>query len=403
MRIAAIVRDLAPGTGLNLVVENLLAGLAAQHEIRLFLLFPGYYANRQENTGLPYPREEYTTGSAKPEKRKLSRASRYYGADPERLAWIESRVADFGADRVVGFDYNMAPFVGLLRSGAPKILNAVDSEILYYLGQMRKGNLGVAVLKHLVAAILSGREHFRKFAATVTVSPSDTENLKWYTGAHNIFTVPNGVDYARFTPDHSIRRNPDRVIFCGSLSFLPNVQAVEWFLGECWSEIRRAHPKAEFLIIGKNPPAELAPRLESNPGVRVTGFVDDVRPHILESAVSIAPMVSGTGIKNKILEAWALATPVVATRLAVKGLVCEHDSNLLIAKSSGDFAKAVVSLLGDRERRERMGAAGRTHVMQNYSWGASRAKFNSIVEQPSKYREIGSQLANRLSHAARRT
>jgi glycosyltransferase involved in cell wall biosynthesis len=76
-----------------------------------------------------------------------------------------------------------------------------------------------------------------------------------------------------------------------------------------------------------------------------------------------------------ILTAWALATPVVATRLAVRGLICEHSQNLLIAKSPGEFSSAVTALLEDRERRERIGAAGRTHVMRHYSWEASRAKF----------------------------
>jgi len=245
-----------------------------------------------------------------------------------------------------------------------------------------------------VAALLAGREHFPKLAATVTVSPSDTENLKRYTGARRSFTVPNGVDFQRYAPDPSIRPDPGRVIFCGSLSFLPNVQAVEWFVSQCWGEIRRRHPNSELVIIGKNPPAGLATRLESSPGVRVTGFVDDVRPHILASAVSIAPMVSGTGIKNKILEAWALATPVVATRLAVKGLVCEHDKDILIAKSPAGFTSAVAMLLGDRERREKLGAAGRAHVVKNYCWEASRAKFNSIVEQPSTYKETAAVLAD---------
>jgi glycosyltransferase involved in cell wall biosynthesis len=388
MRIAVIIPELGYGTGYSLVVKNLLMGLARQHDIRLFAVFPNYSKDRQENAELPYPLEEYTKGTAEPEKRQLSRASRYYGVDTERLAWAEGHVEAFGAERIVGFNYNVAPLVGLLQSEVPKVMNVIDSEILYGLRELRSGKLGAEPVKRLLAAILAGREHFRKFAATVTISSSDTDSVKRYCGVRNVFTVPNGVDHERFAPDPSISRmEPRQVIFCGSLSFPPNVQAVEWFVTKCWDKVRRLQPNAEFLVIGKNPPAELAPRLERYSGVRVIGFVDDVRRHILESSVSVAPMVSGTGIKNKILEAWALATPVVATPLAVEGLVCQHDVNLLIGKSPDEFAAATASLLEDRERCERIGAAGRAHVLQNYCWETFRARFKAIVEEPLRYQD----------------
>jgi glycosyltransferase involved in cell wall biosynthesis len=275
-----------------------------------------------------------------------------------------------------------------MRSDVPKIVDVIDSQILYSLRELQNGHFGGGNIKHFLAAIQVGRENFPKFAATVTVSSSDTESLKRYGGARRVFTVPNGVDHEYFAPDPSIRRTePPRVIFCGSLSFPPNVQALDWFVSKCWTEIQRRQPNAEFMVIGKNPPAELAPRLEKHSGVRVLGTVDDVRRYILESAVSVAPMVSGTGIKNKILEAWALGTPVVATPLAVKGLVYERDESILIGESAEELAMATASMLADPERRERIGAAGRDHVIRHYSWETFRAKFNAIVEEPMKYRD----------------
>jgi glycosyltransferase involved in cell wall biosynthesis len=384
MRIAVIVRDLAPGTGLNLVIQNHVEGLAEEHEIRLFLVFPGSSKSRAEAVPCPYPCEKFVAGAVGAQGRKLSRASRYYGVDLERLGWLESRLAEFRADRLVGFDYNVTPFLGLVRSHAPKILHVVDSEILYYASQFRLGKVTYGALKHLLAAFLVGREHFRSCAALVTVSRSDTASLKRLTASRHVFTIPNGVDYNHFAPGPGTSRCPARVIFCGSLSFLPNVQAVEWFVGRCWNRIRRHHAGAEFLIIGKKPTADLAPRLESHAGVRVVGYVDDIRPHILSSAVSVAPMVSGTGIKNKILEAWALATPIVATKQAVKGLACNHGRDILIAGSAKAFADLVVSLLNDPARCDALGAAGRAHVVANYSWEASRAQFKSVVLQPPK-------------------
>ena len=114
-------------------------------------------------------------------------------------------IAHYRAECVVGFDYNIAPYIGLLDSDIPKILNVIDSEILYYTNQVLTGNVNLGVLKHLTAAFLTGREHFRRCAAIVTVSPADTRNLQRYTGAKNVFTVPNGVDHKKFAPDSSTK------------------------------------------------------------------------------------------------------------------------------------------------------------------------------------------------------
>src|SRR6185437_14662202 len=167
MRIAVILPDLGRGTGYSLVVKNLLVGLAKRHEIGLFSVLPRD-SDRRENTELPYQLEEYVEGVVKPEERKLSRRARYFVVDPERLTWIERGVEAFRAERIVGFNYNMVPFVGLLRSDIPKIVDVIDSQILYSLRELQNGHLGGETLKHLLAAILIGRENFGKFAATVT-------------------------------------------------------------------------------------------------------------------------------------------------------------------------------------------------------------------------------------------
>ena len=134
------------------------------------------------------------------------------------------------------------------------------------------------------------------------------------------------------------------------------------------------------MIIGKRPSAALREQLETYPGVRVLGEVEDIRPHVLSAAVSVAPLVSGAGIKNKILEAWALATAVVATSLAARGLGCEDGKQILIGDSPRVFAGHVLSLLTQPDKRERIARAGRDHVARNYRWEASRDAFNSIVE-----------------------
>lgn len=393
MRIAIVTRDLPlpPGTGLNLVIHNLVRGLAARHEVRFFVLQRGYYnykvpGNAHDPALFPWAFEECpadlanSNGANSNGDHLLSRPTRYYGIKPAKVDWLAGRIAAFQAERIVGFDFNLAPYLALLPNQTPKILDAVDSEILYYKNQMAAGNLKTSVVKHLAAAWLMGREHMRRLNAVVTVSDADSRNIAQATGASNVFTVPNGVDHEFFAPNPAIARHPEQVVFCGSLSFVPNQQAITWFVEKCWDRIRAQQPNARLLVIGKSPSADLKPRLESHAGVECMGYVDDIRTHIIGSSVSIAPMISGSGIKNKILEAWALGVPVVATPLAVRGLSHEDGKNILIGGTPEALTAHVVRIMRDAALRERIGAAGRTYVVDNYTWQKSRADFNAIVE-----------------------
>ena len=387
MRIAVVTRDLPlpPGTGLNLVIHNLVRGLAARHEVRFFILQRGYYnykvpGNANDPALFPWAYEECPAGASAAGPATFSRPTRYYGIQPGKIDWLAARLDAFGAERIVGFDFNLAPYLALLPNKVPKILDAVDSEILYYKNQIAAGHLKTSVLKHLAAAWLMGREHISRFEAVVTVSDADSRNIARATGARNVFTVPNGVDHEFFAPNAAIARQAEQVVFCGSLSFVPNQQAIVWFVEKCWDRIKAKQPGAQLLVIGKSPSADLKPRLESHAGVECLGYVDDIRTHILGAAVSIAPMVSGSGIKNKILEAWALGVPVVATPLAVRGLSHTNGANIMIGATPEELTRQVVSIMRDAALRERMGAAGRAYVTEHYTWDRSREDFNAIVE-----------------------
>src|SRR5581483_3560363 len=273
MKIAVVTRDFPyPHTGLNLVVQNLVAGLASEHQIRWFILRgddPYSLSNGyQQSWNFRYDFEECLSRlTAAQGRRSLSRASRYYGVRLERLEWLEQRVAAFAPDRIVGFDYNLAPYLALLRTEAPRILDAVDSEILHYAKQLLVGNCNGSVLRHLLAAALAGMEHLSKFAAVVSVSEADSRSLR-LAGARNVFTVPNGVDHEFYAPNSSHPERPDEIVFCGSLSFEPNVQAISWFLDRCWRHVLTERPQAQLVVIGKWPSPDLKSRLERYRQVR---------------------------------------------------------------------------------------------------------------------------------------
>jgi glycosyltransferase involved in cell wall biosynthesis len=164
------------------------------------------------------------------------------------------------------------------------------------------------------------------------------------------------------------------------MSFPPNVTAVLHYYQQILPHIRRELPQVRLIVAGRDPAPEIA-ALASDPYVTVTGYVDDMRPWLARSCVMICPMTSGSGIKNKVLEALAMARPVVATTLGIEALEVTDQCELVIADQPAEFAAAVLRLLRDPDVRKRMGAAGRQLVMQRYTWDACAASYDAIYTQ----------------------
>jgi glycosyltransferase involved in cell wall biosynthesis len=223
-----------------------------------------------------------------------------------------------------------------------------------------------------------GNTYVRKCDAVVAVSEEDCRNLKRVARFDKIYTIANGVDTEFFKASENVAKQPGQVIFSGSLGWPPNQKAVVWFLKKCWQRIIERRPNTRFKIIGKTAPRDLLEFLKGYRNVNVRGYVDDVRTHINESMVSIAPMVSGSGIKNKILEAWALEQAVVSTPLGCQSLMCEHNTNILVGRSAKEFSAHVLELLEDSDLRERLGRAGRENVLEFYTWNKAASRLLQI-------------------------
>ncbi len=191
--------------------------------------------------------------------------------------------------------------------------------------------------------------------------------------------VPNGVDVERFRPMDAVGGPSDArtVVFVGNLAHRPNADAAQWLLQEIAPRVWRTHPDARFRIVGPNPPADLlALRSER---VDVTGEVADVREHVAPAAVVSCPMRSGTGIKNKLLEAWAMGRAVVATRRATQAIPAIDDENLLLGEAPAAHAAAIVRLLDDADLRDRLGAAGRKVVEERFTWRIAAQRLRTLA------------------------
>ena len=178
---------------------------------------------------------------------------------------------------------------------------------------------------------------------------------------------------------------PGRVVFSGSMLYQPNIQAVLWFVENCWSAVRKACPSAELVVQGRDP-APAIQALHGKDGITVTGTVPEVGAIIRSSAVCINPVFAAAGMQNKLIEYMASNKAIVATSVANEGILAPSDT-LLIADDAGAFAQAVIELLADPDRAIALGNRARSYVVENWSWEAHflklEAEFLKALDHPS--------------------
>ncbi|MGA2502117.1 MAG: glycosyltransferase, partial [Tepidisphaeraceae bacterium] len=157
---------------------------------------------------------------------------------------------------------------------------------------------------------------YRSFYAVVFVSQPDADRARQLSPGANIVRIPIGVDTEYFAPtDQGVE--PTTIAFHGEMGYPPNVEASSWFIANILPELKRRHPAVRFLVIGANPAEQMLSAARGDPNIVVTGFVPDIRPHLQSASVLVAPMQSGSGMQNKVIEGMAMAKPMVVTSLAI--------------------------------------------------------------------------------------
>jgi len=190
--------------------------------------------------------------------------------------------------------------------------------------------------------------------------------------------VPTGVDTAYFLPSDHEAVEPARLVFTGSMDWLPNEDAMLYFTREILPRIREAAPAVTVSIVGREPTARVK-ALAADAGIEVTGSVPDVRPWIRRAAVYVVPLRIGGGTRLKIFEAMAMGKAVVSTSVGAEGLPVSPDHDVLIADDPQAFASAVVALLNDTRRRERLERAARALMLARYDWSVVAAELDDAL------------------------
>lgn len=264
------------------------------------------------------------------------------------------------------------------RRAPPAILDLIDCNALEYwraAGAADSLRAKAYWLRQLGIAALYARRGFRSCAATVVVAEADARWLRAMGGGAKVRVVPNGVVLPD-TPPPMIQE--PTLCLTGSLDYAPNSDAAVFAAHEIFPLVRTAIPDAGLLIAGRRPGPEVR-ALAELPGVLVTADVPDMKAIFASSTAALAPMRIGSGIKNKVLEAWACARPVVMTSIGAAGLAPPAAQGALIADKPAGLAERAVALLRDHARAAVLGAAARADVAQRFTWESQAERMGEIL------------------------
>jgi sugar transferase (PEP-CTERM/EpsH1 system associated) len=302
-----------------------------------------------------------------------------------RSAQFESLVArlvQHGEFDLLHTEFVRAAPVTARLNGHPKVYDAVDSLALAYRRSLSAAHVSpkqrmISLLEW--AKLRRYEPHVMDFFDRVVVSsPADRTALEC-GGEDGVAVIPNGVDFDFFRPPES-PRDPETLIFLGKMSYYVNISSVLWFYRQILPLIRKQRPKAKLLIVGREPAPKIG-ALAADPAVTISGTVEDVRPYLGSATVSICPMVSGSGIQNKMLEAMAMGAPVVATSLACQALQVKPGRDVLVTDTAEGFSAAVLKLLDDPVLRDRLAECGRRYVEQFHHWSLIGEKLETVYKE----------------------
>ena len=228
----------------------------------------------------------------------------------------------------------------------------------------------------------------KEFNHSIFVSQREVQVFKTlYPEAMNVTVIPNGVDYEYFSPqkaNEDVKRKEKSwtpiLVFTGVMDYFANEDGVRWFCERIYPKIKSEYPGAKFYIVG-NRPTKAVISLSKYEGVKVTGYVEDIREYYWMADVCIIPLRIARGLQNKVLEAMATGNAVVASSNASDGIVCHKNIDIMIADEEESFANEVIDLLRDENRRREMAQRAVENIRKHYSWENNLKGLEKLLEE----------------------
>lgn len=315
--------------------------------------------------------------------------------------WVDRVMEEHAIERVLVFSSAMAQFV-TDAGQARRIIDFVDIDSDKWRQYADKKSWPMSWLYRRESRMLLDyeRQVAHEFDASLFVSQAEADLFKQLapecaakTGFFN-----NGVDTGYFSPAHEYPApypaGEAVMVFTGAMDYWPNIDAVQWFAQEIFPAVRAQNPAACFYIVGSRP-AESVRALAAQPGVHVTGAVPDIRPYLAHASLAVAPLRVARGIQNKVLEAMAMAKPVVVSPQALEGIHASPGSELMLAETAGQFAAAVSALLAQPDKT--MGNNARAKVEAEYGWASNLACVDALLE-PGSHTSVEETAPSPMQH-----
>lgn len=312
----------------------------------------------------------------------LRRVRGHFGTRPQYNAWLHRHARPEHFDVALCSGAAMGQYAAALH--IPVVWDAVDELVLYTLrvAETAEPRRRPAALRAAFFQALFERYVARRAAATVFTSSVDASYARRWVAPARVAAISNGVDFDYFAPgEHPPEAGT--VAFVGALDFPPNVDGIVHFARGIWPAIYARGPNRRLLVVGRRP-AAVVRELAAIPGVELVGGVPDVRPYLRRTTVVVVPTRTGGGVKNKVLEACALARPVVASPRALAGLSARRGRDVLCADRTASWVERVSSLLEHSDAAASLAANGHRWVRRAHHWPALTSDLHRVLQSAAR-------------------
>jgi glycosyltransferase involved in cell wall biosynthesis len=261
----------------------------------------------------------------------------------------------------------LTPYIDTIRelSDAPIILRAnnVEWKIWKNLSE-KEGSFFRKLYIQILAKQLKKYENsvLNHCDGIITFTNNDLKELKNMGCTIPIAHIPFGIDVSKYIPLPGNDKNS--LFYIGALDWLPNVQAINWFINNVWEEVHKASPSLTFHIAGRKMPPEMKKRVVN--GIYFHGEVDDVFAYVKQYNIMAVPLLAGSGIRVKIIEGMALGKPVITTSVGIEGIECKNGSDVLIANTSVEFVEAIEKCINDPGFTKQLADNGRKFTEEHH-------------------------------------
>jgi sugar transferase (PEP-CTERM/EpsH1 system associated) len=378
-----------PNKGDKLRAFNIIKHLAQKHEISLACMVESREELKYVADLKPYCKQIYGEYIS-PFKCRLNYVRYLFSNYPLTMAHFYSvrfkqhiarLIAQNKYDLLYIYSAAMSQYV-LDIDRIPKLLDLVDADCQKWLSYAEYAHFPMSSVYRLEGERTRGYERAvcPKFSACTLVSTVEKQILEQFMPGGNLHVVPNGINQEPYLP-YLKRKEPatPNLLFVGGMFYFAYIDGIMHFYEHAFGHIKKAFPEVKFYIVGADPAPKVL-KLNQDPNVCVTGYVEEVLPYLEQAMVYVVPLRMAPGIQNKILEAMAMNIPVVSSTAAVAGIDAKCGRDLLVADEPKAFAQAVIRLLNNPQLRQELAQNARRLITEKYDWQKNLKKLDQILE-----------------------